>query len=121
MSTDPNQGALIRGRRSAWSVMLNMVQFGARWRSAAVKPIPLPADPPAAAAPPANAGAVTAIATVAEQAGILGMEVGDIAGSVAALSARLAANVTQFDAMRERAGEVIAGNQRVVAAAGTAE
>jgi methyl-accepting chemotaxis protein len=102
--------------------MLNMVQFGARLRSAAVKQVvSQPPGPPPDAFKETDSDMAATIASVAEQAGALGLEVGDIAGSMAELSARLAANVAQFDTMRERAGEVIAGNHRVVTAAGMAE
>jgi methyl-accepting chemotaxis protein len=99
--------------------MLRLVRFGARRQDDPIEPGP-PVQPVAADAPPDSDLAAT-IRTVAEQAGALGMEVGDVAGSVATLSARLAGTVAQFDTMRARAAEVIDGNARVVAAAGAAE
>ncbi|MFL5287203.1 MAG: methyl-accepting chemotaxis protein [Rhodopila sp.] len=101
--------------------MLSLVRFSSRRHGNSGKSVPLPPNPPTAASTPAAPDLATTIGTVAEQAGALGMEVGDIAGSVAALSAGLAANVAQFDTMRARAAGVIDGNARVVAAAGAAE
>src|SRR3954452_10132278 len=101
--------------------MLSLVRFSSRRHGNSGKSVPLPPNPPTAASTPAAPDLATTIGTVAEQAGALGMEVGDIAGSVAALSAGLAANVAQFDTMRARAAGVIDGNACVVAAAGAAE
>jgi hypothetical protein len=72
--------------------MHSLVRFGARRQDDLVEPVALRYNLATPASAPANTALAATIRTVAKQASSLGMEGGDIAGSVMTLSARVAAN-----------------------------
>jgi methyl-accepting chemotaxis protein len=72
---------------------------------------PVPIDAPAPIR--ADDSFAPVVAAVAEQAGLLGTEIGDIAGALAVLSGHLATQVASFDGLLGRAQGIIEGNAHV--------
>ncbi len=84
-----------------------------RHRTLAVISAAAPAHAAAALPSAANDGMTQLVATVAEQAGLLGTEVGDIAGSLGTLSGELSGHVETFEGLITLANGIVDGNTHV--------
>ena len=78
-------------------------------------------DPPPAAARIEAAALEAVVSTVAEQAGKLCVEIGDVAGAIADLSTRFSEQSTAFGVLRQRANGVADGNRSALSAVREAE
>jgi methyl-accepting chemotaxis protein len=69
----------------------------------------------------AEADFAQVVTRVAQEAGQLGMEVGDVAGDVDAVSSRVSAQAESFAALRQQAADMLASNERIAGAAAAAQ